>query len=679
MSGCRLLMRRVAAVRTCQALVAPRASWRLLRTGPPRRSFAKELFLGKIEKKGVFPFPEVSQDELNEINQFVGLVERFFAEEVDSGKIDREGKIPDDTLEKLKSLGLFGMQVPEAYGGLGLSNTMSTRLGEIVSLDGSIAVTLAAHQALGLKGIVLFGTEAQKAKYLPRLASGEHVAAFCLTEPARNDAASIRSRATLSEDKTHYVLNGSKVWITNGGLAEIFTMFAKTEVVDSDGSVKDRITAFIVERDFGGVTNGKLGDKLGLRGSNICEVHFENTRVPVVNVLGEVGGGFKVAMDVLNSGRFSLGSVVAGMLRKLIELTAEYACERKQFNRKLSEFGLIQEKFSLMAQKAYAMESMSYLTAGMLDHPECPDCSIETAMVKVFSSEGAWQCVSEALQILGGLGYMRDHPHERMLRDARALLFLEGDLAFWRCQAAGSGYSPEDPFLCSALRVAGSLRARDLGYMRDHPHERMLRDARALLFLEGTNEILRMFIALTGLQHAGCVLTPRIKNLKEGRLAIALETITQRMWDTLGRTVDLGLMDDPGVVHPSLGDSVAKLEENVYNFGRTVETLLLRFGKTIVEEQLLMKRVANVLINLYSMTAVLSRASRSIRIGLQDHDHEVLLASTFCAEAYFQNLFSLAQLDKYDPGNLDEQVKKVSRRILEKRTYVCAHPLDRTS
>uniref|UniRef100_A0A0N8ET36 Complex I assembly factor ACAD9, mitochondrial n=1 Tax=Heterocephalus glaber TaxID=10181 RepID=A0A0N8ET36_HETGA len=621
MSRCGLFLRRAAAAgRACRALVAFTASRRPLRTSPQSRAFAKELCLGKIEKNGVFPFPEVSQDELNEINQLVKPVEKFFIEEVDPQKIDREGKIPDDTLEKLKSLGLFGMQVPEAYGGLGLSNTMSTRLGEIVSLDGSIAVTLAAHQALGLKGIVLFGTEAQKAKYLPRLASGEHVAAFCLTEPARNDAASIRSRATLSEDKTHYVLNGSKVWITNGGLAEIFTMFAKTEVVDSDGSVKDRITAFIVERDFGGVTNGKLGDKLGLRGSNICEVHFENTRVPVVNVLGEVGGGFKVAMDVLNSGRFSLGSVVAGMLRKLIELTAEYACERKQFNRKLSEFGLIQEKFSLMAQKAYAMESMSYLTAGMLDHPECPDCSIETAMVKVFSSEGAWQCVSEALQILGGLGYMRDHPHERMLRDARALLFLEG-----------------------------------------------------------TNEILRMFIALTGLQHAGCVLTPRIKNLKEGRLAIALETITQRMWDTLGRTVDLGLMDDPGVVHPSLGDSVAKLEENVYNFGRTVETLLLRFGKTIVEEQLLMKRVANVLINLYSMTAVLSRASRSIRTGLRDHDQEILLANMFCVEAYFQNLFSLSQLEKNAPENLDKQTKKIAQQILEKRAYICAHPLDRMS
>nr|XP_013000479.1 acyl-CoA dehydrogenase family member 9, mitochondrial isoform X2 [Cavia porcellus] len=449
MAVCWLFLRRVAAARACQSLVTPRASWRPLCTGPPRRAFAKELFLGKIEKKGVFPFPEMDQDELNEINQFVGPVERFFTEEVDSGKIDREGKIPDDTLEKLKSLGLFGMQVPEEYGGLGLSNTTSIRLGEILSLDGSIAVTLVAHQALGLKGIISFGTEAQKAKYLPRLASGEHIAAFCLTEPAsRNNTGSIRTRATLSEDETHYVLNGSKVWITNGGLAEIFTVFAKTKVVDSDGSVKDRITAFIVERDFGGVTNGKSGDKLGLRGSNICEVHFENTRVPVANVLGEVGGGFKVAVDILNSGRFSLGSIMAGMLRKLIELTAEYACERKQFNRTLSEFGLIQEKFALMAQKVYAMESMSYLTAGMLDHPECPDCSIETAVVKVFSSESAWQCVSEALQILGGLGYMRNHPHERMLRDARALLLLEGNLA-WRWQGAGSGCFPEDPFPCA--------------------------------------------------------------------------------------------------------------------------------------------------------------------------------------------------------------------------------------
>ncbi|XP_014685223.3 complex I assembly factor ACAD9, mitochondrial [Equus asinus] len=622
MSGCELFLRTAAAAaRSCRALVAFTASHRALRTSPPSRAFAKELFLGKIEKKEVFPFPEVGQEELNEINQFVAPVEKFFTEEVDSQKIDREGKIPHETLEKLKSLGLFGMQVPEEYGGLGLSNTMYARLGEIISLDASIAVTLAAHQAIGLKGIILAGSEAQKAKYLPKLASGEHIAAFCLTEPASgSDAASIQTRATLSEDKKHYVLNGSKVWITNGARANIFTVFAKTSIVDSDNSVKDKITAFIVERDFGGVTNGKPEDKLGIRGSDTCEVHFENTRVPVENVLGEVGGGFKVAMNILNSGRFSMGSAVAGMLKKLIEMTTEYACVRKQFNRSLSEFGLIQEKFALMAQKAYVMESMAYLTAGMLDQPGFPDCSIEAAMVKVFSSEGAWQCVSEALQVFGGSGYMKDCPLERILRDTRILLIFEG-----------------------------------------------------------TNEILRMYIALTGLQHAGRILTARINELKRGNVTTIMETVGQRLRDSLGRTVDLGLTGKLGAVHPTVADSANKLEENVYYFGRTVETLLLRFGKTIVEEQMVLKRVANILINLYGMTAVLSRASRSIRVGLRNHDHEVLLANMFCTEAYYQNLFSLSQLDKYAPENLDEQIKKVSQQILEKRAYICAHPLDRTS
>ncbi|EDM01263.1 acyl-Coenzyme A dehydrogenase family, member 9, isoform CRA_c [Rattus norvegicus] len=608
-----------AAARASRVLRVFTERRRTLHTSLQSCSFAKELFLGHIQQKGVFPFPEVSQEELSEINQFVGPLEKFFNEEVDSRKIDQEGKIPADTLAKLKSLGLFGIQVPEEYGGLGLSNTMYARLGEIISMDASITVTLAAHQAIGLKGIILVGNEEQKAKYLPKLSSGEHIAAFCLTEPASgSDAASIQTRATLSEDKKYFVLNGSKVWITNGGLANIFTVFAKTEVVDSDGSIKDKMTAFIVERDFGGITNGKPEDKLGIRGSNTCEVHFENTRVPVENVLGEVGGGFKVAMNILNSGRFSMGSAVAGMLKKLIEQTAEYACTRKQFNRNLSEFGLIQEKFALMAQKAYVMESMAYLTSGMLDQPGFPDCSIEAAMVKVFSSEAAWQCVSEALQILGGSGYMKDYPYERMLRDARILLIFEG-----------------------------------------------------------TNEILRLFIALTGLQHAGRILTSRIKELKSGNVTTVMETIGRKLRDSLGRTVDLGLSSNIAVVHPSLGHY--KLEENVHYFGRTVETLLLRFGKTIVEEQLVLKRVANILINLYGMTAVLSRASRSIRIGLKNHDHEILLANMFCVEAYFQNLFSLSQLDKYAPENLDEQIKKVSQQILEKRAYICAHPLDRAS
>ncbi|RMB99932.1 hypothetical protein DUI87_23340 [Hirundo rustica rustica] len=586
-------------------------SARGLRTAAPRRAFAKELFLGTLRKEEVFPYPEISNEELAEVNQFVGPVEKFFNEEVDSKKIDQDAKIPPETLQGLKDLGLFGMQIPEEYGGLGLSNTMYARLGEITSLDGSIAVTLAAHQAIGLKGILIAGTEEQKAKYLPRLASGEHIAAFCLTEPGSgSDAASIQTRATLSEDGKHFLLNGSKVWISNGGLASIFTVFARTEVVDKDGQVKDKITAFIVERDFGGVTHGKPEDKLGIRGSNTCEVHFENTKVPIENVIGEVGGGFKVAMNILNSGRFSMGSASAGMIKKLIELTSEYACTRKQFNKKLSQFGLIQEKFSLMAVKAYVMESMAYLTAGMMDRPGFPDCSVEAAMVKVFSSEGAWTCVSEALQILGGLGYMKDYPYERYLRDTRILLIFE-----------------------ASTRIPFSLQT-----------------------------------AVHILQRA----------IKKGNMGVALGEFLTRVQDTLGRKVDLGLAGDRGVVHPSLQESAKKLEENVYYFGTTVRGLLSRFGKTIVEEQLVLKRVADVVINLYAMTATISRASRSISIGLRNHDHEVLLTNIFCTEAYFKNNYAMAQLEKYAEENLDDSIKKAAKQILEKRAYICSHPLDRT-
>ncbi|KAM4613851.1 complex I assembly factor ACAD9, mitochondrial [Polymixia lowei] len=593
---------------------------RSIKTHSRHLAYAKDLFLGQVNKAEVFPYPEIGKEELEEINQFVAPVERFFNEDVDSQKIDHEAKIPPETLNGLKELGLFGIQVPEDYGGLGLSNTMYARLGEIISLDGSIAVTLAAHQAIGLKGILIAGNEAQKEKYLPKLASGEHIAAFCLTEPGSgSDAASIQTRATLSENGKHYLLNGSKIWISNGGMADVMTVFARTDVVDKDGVKKDKISAFIVERAFGGITSGKPEDKLGIRGSNTCEVSFDNVPVPVENVIGEVGGGFKVAMNILNSGRFSMGSAGAGMIKKLIEMTSEYAATRKQFNKRLSEFGMIQEKFAVMAQNAFVMESMAYLTAGMMDRPGVPDCSLEAAMVKVFSSEGGWICVSEALQVLGGLGYTKNYPYERYLRDCRILLIFEG-----------------------------------------------------------TNEILRMYIALTGMQYAGKILTGKIKEMKKGNVGVAMGMLGKKLRSSFGGTVDLGLTGKDGVVHPSLADSAKKFEQNVFLFGSTVEGLLYRYGKTIVDEQLILKRVADVLINLYAMTAVLSRASRSISIGLRNHDHEVLLTNTFCNEAYFKNNYLMTQLQKHSPENNDANIKKIAQEILEKRAYICSHPLDRT-
>lgn len=593
---------------------------RAIKTHARNLAYAKDLFLGQVNTSEVFPYPEISNEELEEINQFVAPVEKFFNEEVDSKKIDHEAKIPPETLNGLKELGLFGIQVPEEYGGLGLSNTMYARLGEIISLDGSIAVTLAAHQAIGLKGILIAGNEEQKAKYLPKLASGEYVAAFCLTEPGSgSDAASIQTRATLSEDGTHYLLNGSKIWISNGGMADVMTVFARTDVVDEQGVKKDKISAFIVERAFGGIVSGKPEDKLGIRGSNTCEVAFDNTPVPVENVIGEVGGGFKIAMNILNSGRFSMGSAGAGMIKKLIEMTAEYACTRKQFNKKLSEFGMVQEKFAVMAQNAYVMESMAYLTAGMMDRPGVPDCSLEAAIVKVFSSEGGWVCVSEALQVLGGLGYTKNYPYERYLRDCRILLIFEG-----------------------------------------------------------TNEILRMYIALTGMQYAGKILTERIKEMKRGNVGLMMSMVGKNLKISAGIRPGLGLTGNDSVVHPSLTESMKHLEENVVMFGYTVQNVLYRYGKTLVDEQLILKKVADILINLYAMTAVLSRASRSICIGLRNHDHEVLLTNTFCSEAYFKNNFLLTQLQNNTAENNDANIKKIAQEVLEKRAYICSHPLDRT-
>uniref|UniRef100_A0AAX7TVP8 Complex I assembly factor ACAD9, mitochondrial n=1 Tax=Astatotilapia calliptera TaxID=8154 RepID=A0AAX7TVP8_ASTCA len=559
---------------------------RSIKTHCRHLAYAKDLFLGQVNKAEVFPYPEIGNDEVEEIKQLVAPVEKFFSDDVDSAKIDREATIPLETLQGLKDLGLFGIMIPEEYGGLGLSHTIYARLNEIIALDGSIAVTLAAHQAIGLKGILIAGNEAQKKKYLPKLASGEHIAAFCLTEPGSgSDAASIQTRATLSEDGKHYLINGSKIWISNGGMADIMTVFARTEV-EVDGVKKDKISAFIVERAFGGIASGKPEDKLGIRGSNTCELSFDNVPVPVENVIGEIGGGFKIAMNILNSGRFSMGSSCAGMIKKLIELTSEYAATRKQFNKSLSEFGMIQEKFAMMALNAFVMESMAYLTAGMMDRPGVPDCSLEAAMVKVFSSEGGWICVSEALQVLGGLGYTKNYPFERFVRDCRILPIFEG-----------------------------------------------------------TNEILRMYITLTGMQYAGKILTGKINS---------------------------------SIFCFLLQDSAKKLEQNVSLFGSTVESLLYRYGKTIVDEQLVLKRVADVLIHMYAMTAVLSRASRSISIGLRNHDHEVLLANTFCNDAFFKNNYWMVQLQKHSPENNDANIKKIAKQVLENRAYICSHPLERT-
>ncbi|XP_041348234.1 complex I assembly factor ACAD9, mitochondrial-like isoform X2 [Gigantopelta aegis] len=561
--------------------------------------FAKNLFLGKFDKE-ILVYPEFSdKGEYEELGQMLRPIERFFTEGIDSRSIDSEAVIPEKTMQQLKDFGLFGQQIPVEYGGLGLNATKYARIAEITSMDGGIAVTLAAHQAIGLKGILIAGTEEQKRKYLPKLATGEHVAAFCLTEPSSgSDAASIQTRAVLSEDGKTFRLSGGKIWISNGGIADIFTVFAKVEVTNSDGEKENKITAFIVERAFGGVSNGEPEDKLGIRGSNTTEVFFDETPVPVENVLGEVGQGFKIAMNILNSGRFSMGSSVAGILKTLLGYTAEHATTRAQFGKKLAEFGLIQEKIARITVMTYVMESMAYLTAGIIDEYETPDCSVEAAMVKVYSSEGAWAGVSDCLQILGGLGYMKDFPYERYLRDARILLIFEG-----------------------------------------------------------TNEILRLFIALQGLQHAGKELKELVKWKNHKNPALTLRLNEE--------------------VHPSLKIEAIELERGVLRFQKTVEVVLSKYGNKIIHEQMDLKRIADIAIDLYAMTACIGRSSRSYCIGLRNADHELLLTKSFCQDAAKRINDNIANITLGSVHNQDENYRQIAEMIFKNGGYAAEHPLER--
>jgi len=584
-----------------------------------RPAFGKNLFLGKFDTE-VLSFPEVlDKEQLETLEEMAETVEKFWDESVDSKKIDIESKIPKETMDGLKSLGLFGQQIPVEYGGLGLKNTEYARLAEITALDGGIAVTLAAHQAIGLKGVLIAGNDEQKAKYLPRLATGEWTAAFALTEPSSgSDAASIQSRATLSEDGNTWLLNGTKIWISNGGFADFFTVFAKTPVEGKNGKTEDRVTAFLVERQFGGLTHGTPEDKLGIRGSNTVQVYFDNVPIPKENVLGEVGGGFKIAMNILNGGRFSMGSSGAGILKKLLTWTTEHAVTRTQFGKPLKDFELLQEKFAKIGTTIYAMESMAYLTAAMLDTYEEPDCAMEAAIVKVFSSEAVWNCTSECLQVLGGLGYMKDYPYERFLRDSRIMLIFEG-----------------------------------------------------------TNEILRILIALMGVQHAGKALAEMVKKLRNPLMnpAFALSKgLEMMMRNSKNPSLKLSL---GAHLHPSLKISADQLEKIVLRFQMATEATLSRHGKKVTEKQMELRRMADIVIDIYAMTAVLSRASRSYCIGLPNADHEMKLASSFCYDAAARANRCIDELLQGDLGTQDVMIRQIADSMFSNGGYCATHPLKR--
>ncbi|MFO7248802.1 MAG: acyl-CoA dehydrogenase family protein [Bacillota bacterium] len=337
-------------------------------------------------------------------------------------------------MRKAGELGLLGGDVPEAYGGLGLNKISTTVITEKFARAGSFSLTYGAHVGIGSLPIVFFGTEAQKRKYLPDLAAGKKIAAYALTEPGSgSDALGAKTTATLSADGKYYILNGEKQWITNAGIADVFIVYAKV-----DG---DKFSAFIVEREFPGVSTGPEEKKMGIEGSSTRTLLLQDVRVPVENLLGEVGRGHVIAFNILNIGRWKLAAGCVGSAKRAVELSAQYAKQRKQFGRPIASFPLIQQKLADMAIRTYVMESMVYRTAGLFDGAlgvlpadadgqtaarAIADYAVECSVNKVFATEGLDFIVDEGVQIHGGYGYMREYEIENLYRGSRINRIFEG-------------------------------------------------------------------------------------------------------------------------------------------------------------------------------------------------------------------------------------------------------------
>uniref|UniRef100_A0A8C2VD26 Very long-chain specific acyl-CoA dehydrogenase, mitochondrial n=1 Tax=Chinchilla lanigera TaxID=34839 RepID=A0A8C2VD26_CHILA len=583
------------------------------------KSFAVGMFKGQLTTDQVFPYPSVLNEEQTQfLKELVGPVARFFEEVNDPAKNDTLEQVEETTLQGLKELGAFGLQVPSELGGLGLCNTQYARLAEIVGMhDLGVSVTLGAHQSIGFKGILLFGTKAQKEKYLPKVASGEALAAFCLTEPSSgSDAASVRSSAVPSPCGKYYTLNGSKIWISNGGLADIFTVFAKTPVTDAaTGTVKEKMTAFVVEKSFGGVTHGPPEKKMGIKASNTAEVFFDGVRVPVENVLGEVGSGFKIAVNILNNGRFGMAATLAGTMKAIIAKAVDHATNRTQFGDKIHNFELIQEKLARMAMLQYVTESMAYMLSANMDQGYT-DFQVEAAISKIFGSEAAWKVTDECIQIMGGMGFMKEAGVERVLRDTRIFRIFEG-----------------------------------------------------------TNDILRLFVALQGCMDKGKELSGLGNALKNplGNAGLLLGEAGRQLRRQVGLGSGLSLS---GVVHPELSRSGKLAVKALEQFATVVEAKLIKYKKGIVNEQFLLQRLADGAIDLYTMVVVLSRASRSLSEGHPAAQHEKILCDSWCIEAAARIRETMAALQS-DPHQqeLFRNFKSISKALVERGGMVTSNPL----
>lgn len=395
---------------------------------PSQMGFVKNMFWGRFRNELVFPYPSESQEEREKCDQLLATLEGYLENEHPRVQIDQEEFIPEWAIDRLFEIGVMGMTVPEEYGGLGLGVTSYNRVLEMIGrYCGSTAVVVSAHQSIGCKAIMLFGTEAQKSEYLPKVAR-EYLSAFCLSEPnVGSDAAGQETTCELTDDGRHFILNGEKKWSTSGAMAGVYTVMAKQKLSDAKtGEEKEAITALVCTPDMEGVeVFQKNRSKTGIRGTWQARIRFTNVRVPRENVLHKEGGGLHVALTCLNYGRCTLSAGVGGAAKQAMDQAIKWVQTRYQFGRPLADFELVQQRVARMAAYTYAMDAMLYMMTGMLDRHD-KDIMVETAITKVFCSDYGWRVIDDAMQIMGGEGYVTENEFERIWRDNRIHRIVEG-------------------------------------------------------------------------------------------------------------------------------------------------------------------------------------------------------------------------------------------------------------
>ena len=582
------------------------------------RTFAAGLFMGEFDLAGIHPFPTQSAGDRARGDVFLEKLDTLLRQQVDADEIDRTGEIPQRVIDELAKLGAFGIKIPVEYGGLGLSQTNYCRAAMLLGgWCGNTTALLSAHQSIGVpQPLILFGTEAQKRKYLPRVARGE-ISAFALTETdVGSDPAAMTTRAEPTQDGKFFILNGEKLWCTNGTKAGVIVVMAKTPPKPVNGKAKAQITAFIVETDWPGVEVTYRCRFMGLRALYNGIIRFTNVRVPRENILLAEGKGLRVALTTLDTGRLTLPAACVGMAKRCLQISRDWANQRVQWGAPIGRHAAIADKIARMAANTFAMESMTLFAASRVDRDKNADVRLEAALCKLWGTEAAWQIVNDTMQIRGGRGY----------------------------------------------ETAGSLQGRGEPAV---PVERFLRDSRINTIFEGSSEIMRLFIAREMLDPHLKIIAPVLNSHLPWPQRLRLLAKAARFylmwypkqWLPIASTLNLR----PSTFNPHLRYAARTSRR----LARAIFYAMIRYGQKLDREQLLLGRFVDIGAELFAITATCLRAGQLLQVEDEGAESERLseLVDYFCRSARLRIEEKFRQIRT----NTDRSGFRLSQKVLADR------------